>query len=78
MKKFYISIFTAVFLFTSMVSFPQPYTNAYKTIPDDGNPHSLTLDPTTWVGGVVPDFLGCNSCDVRINCQATVDFYDGN
>jgi len=60
MKKFYISIFTAVFLITSFVSQAQTVYNSITS-----NPLNLTLDdPGFWVGAF-PD-VTCDNCTLNI------------
>jgi hypothetical protein len=76
MKKFYLSIFTAVCLLFTLITQAQPYATTYQTVPNDGNYHSLT-DPASWLppNGFPPQ--GCTSCDIIVNCLSTVDFIPG-
>ena len=80
MKKFYIPIFTAVFLLTSFLSNAQ---TIYRTIPNDNTYHSLN-SPATWLPpngqppldpGGIP--AACINCDITIDCLATLDFFAG-
>jgi hypothetical protein len=60
MKKFYISIFTVVFLLTSFLSQGQTVYNSITS-----NPLNLTLDdPNFWVGAF-PDVV-CDNCTLNI------------
>jgi Domain of unknown function (DUF4082) len=61
MKKFYFSIFTAVFLLSSFLSHAQVFNSIA-----DGNPNGYTLDdPRFWVGNVPPP-SPCNTCTIKI------------
>jgi hypothetical protein len=65
MKKFYIPIFTAVFLFTSFLSQGQIYNSITS------NPLNLTLDdPGYWVGPQ-PD-VTCTGCTLNIFSSVTM------
>jgi hypothetical protein len=60
MKKFYISIFAAFFLLTSLVSEAQVYNSIAS------NPSNYTLDDARfWVGGVAPP-NPCTGCAINI------------
>lgn len=66
MKKFYISIFTVVFLLSFFVSKAVTY-NSILT-----NPTNLTLDdPAFWQGGVSP-LNPCVNCIINVNTSVTV------
>jgi hypothetical protein len=72
MKKFYIPIFTAVFLFTSILTQGQVY-NSILT-----NPGNLTLDdPGFWQGGVPPP-NPCTGCTITIWTSVTVPHEGGS
>ena len=67
MKKFYIPVFTAAFLFTSFLSQAQ---GTYISIAS--NPGNFTLDdPRFWTGGVPPP-NPCNSCTIKILSNVTM------
>jgi hypothetical protein len=66
MKKFYISIFTAIFLLTSFITQAQVFNSITS------NPGNLTFDdPAFWVGGVAPG-NPCNNCTIKIYSTVTM------
>ena len=76
MKKFYIPIFTSIFLLSSLFSQAQ-YANTYTTIANDGAYHSIN-NPATWIGGLAGQPpVPCTSCLIIVNCLTTLDFIPG-
>ncbi len=72
MNKFYIQIFTAIFLLVSFSSQGQPY-NSILT-----NPSNFTLDDFRfWQGGVAPP-NPCIGCDITVNTSVTVPHQGGS
>jgi hypothetical protein len=66
MKKFYISIFTAIFLLSSFFTQAQVFNSITS------NPLNLTFDdPAFWVGGVAPG-NPCNNCTIKIYSTVTM------
>ncbi len=67
MKKFYIPVFTAVFLLSSFLSQAQVTYNSITS-----NPLAYTLDDARfWVGGVPPP-NPCNLCTINIYTDVTM------
>jgi hypothetical protein len=70
MKKFYISIFAAVFLLSSFVSHGQ--RTVYTSILSNPGPTPFTLDdPAFWQGGIPPP-NPCHLCDITIWAPVTM------
>ncbi len=66
MKKFYIPIFTAIFLFVSFSSQGQITYNSITS-----NPFNYTLDDARyWIGIQPPN--PCNNCIININSNVSM------
>jgi hypothetical protein len=63
MKKFYISIFTAIFLLMGFLSQAQVYVSIPANV-GVGSPYTLD-DARFWVGGIPPP-NPCNGCTIKI------------
>jgi hypothetical protein len=69
MKKFYISIFTAIFLLMGILSQAQTFVSISANV-GVGSPYTLD-DARFWVGGIPPP-NPCNACTIKIFADVTM------